>query len=137
MDTFSSSKRSEIMRNVKSKNTSSELLVRKFLFKHGFRFRIHPKTLPGTPDIVLKRYKTIILVHGCFWHGHEDCNKAKLPKTRIKFWSDKIEKNKSRDILTKQKLVELGWRIIEIFQCELKPTNIDSTMKTVIEKIKL
>lgn len=135
MDTFSSNKRSEIMRTIKSKNTSVELLVRKILFSKGFRYRIHKKNLPGKPDIVLKKYRTVIFVHGCFWHGHENCNKAKLPKTRVEFWSDKIQKNKNRDKQTKQKLIELGWKIIEIFQCELKPKNITPTMENVIEKI--
>jgi DNA mismatch endonuclease (patch repair protein) len=134
-DTFSKEKRSQIMRSIKGMNTMPELLVRQFLFKKGFRFSLHRKNLPGTPDIVLRKYKTIIFVNGCFWHGHLDCSKSSLPKTRIQFWHDKIARNREKDIINEKKLIDLGWNVITVFQCELKNKNIEDTMSNVILSI--
>jgi DNA mismatch endonuclease (patch repair protein) len=135
MDTFSKAKRSDIMSKVRSSHTKPELLVRKYLFKKGFRFSLHRKNLPGTPDIVLRKYKTVIFVNGCFWHGHINCSKSSLPKTRIEFWKNKIERNTERDILNTQKLICFGWQVITIYQCELKLRDIDQTMSKVLMKL--
>jgi DNA mismatch endonuclease (patch repair protein) len=108
------------MSRIKGKNTKPELLVRKFLFSKGFRFRLHDPKLPGKPDIILPKYKTVIFVNGCFWHGHEDCRKATLPKTRTEWWKEKIEKNKINDAKANRALIYAGWEVIIIWQCDLK-----------------
>src|SRR5205085_9578113 len=97
-------------------------LVRKYLFSKGFRYRLHDKKLPGRPDIVLKKYKTAILINGCFWHGHAGCRYFVIPKTRTEWWLEKISKNISNDNINSEKLIEAGWRIITIWECELKPS---------------
>lgn len=112
--------RSYNMSQIRSKNTKPELIVRKFLFKNGFRYRIHSKGLPGKPDIVLPKYKTVIFVNGCFWHGHDKCKYYVKPKTRNKYWLNKIEMNKKRDIENIIKLENEGWRIQIIWECQLK-----------------
>ena len=117
-DIFSQTKRSDIMSKISSKDTKPEILVRKFLFSKGFRYRINVKTLPGKPDIVLPKYKTIIFVNGCFWHGH-NCKKGKLPSSNTDFWKEKISNNKSRDAKNSDLLVKLGWKVIIIWQCEI------------------
>lgn len=123
------------MRSIKGANTTPELLVRKYLFKKGYRFSIHKKNLPGKPDIVLRKYKTVIFIHGCFWHGHADCNKSSLPKTETQFWQEKIEKNKLRDQKNIEQLKNLGWKVLIIYQCELKNKNIESSMERVISEL--
>lgn len=125
-DIFSSQKRSDIMSKISGKNTKPEILVRKFLFSKGFRYRINVKTLPGKPDIVLPKYKTIIFVNGCFWHGH-NCKKGKLPSSNTDFWKEKISNNKSRDAKNSDLLVKLGWKVIIIWQCEI--SKIDNRIK--------
>lgn len=113
--------RSHNMRQIKGKNTKPETLVRKFLHVNGFRYRLHDKKLPGKPDIVLPKYKTIIMVHGCFWHGHEGCKYFVIPKTRTQWWVDKINRNKEKDMESKTELQKKGWKIITVWECELKP----------------
>ena len=112
--------RSYNMSRIKSKDTKPEILVRKFLFSKGFRYKLHDKSLPGKPDIVLPKYKTVIFVHGCFWHGHKGCKYAKLPETRKSFWYEKIRRNMELDSINKKTLRKRGWTIIEIWQCQLK-----------------
>ncbi|MGK0270605.1 MAG: DNA mismatch endonuclease (patch repair protein) [Cocleimonas sp.] len=119
MDVHSKAVRSKNMRAIKSKNTKPELFVRQLLHSLGFRFRLHARKLPGTPDIVLKKYNAVIFVHGCFWHGH-DCHLFVLPKTRTEFWSKKINDNKRRDKLACEKLISNGWRVLYIWECALK-----------------
>lgn len=109
------------MAAVKGKDTKPEMLVRRFLHGRGFRYGLHNKNLPGSPDIVLRRFKTVIFVHGCFWHGHEDCKYYRLPKSNIEFWQTKIDRNRTRDKRDIQALHELGWRVIVIWECQLKP----------------
>ena len=121
-DIFSSQKRSDIMSKIGGKNTKPEILVRKFLFSKGFRYRINVKTLPGKPDIVLPKYKTVIFINGCFWHGH-NCKKGKLPSSNIDFWKEKISNNKSRDDKNSDLLIKLGWKVIIIWQCEISNVN--------------
>ena len=135
-DIFSSQKRSDIMSKISGKNTKPEILVRKFLFSKGFRYRINVKTLPGKPDIVLPKYKTIIFVNGCFWHGH-NCKKGKLPSSNTDFWKEKISNNKSRDDKNSDLLVKLGWKVIIIWQCEIsKIDNRTKILNKLLEDIK-
>ena len=114
------------MSKIGGKNTKPEILVRKFLFSKGFRYRINVKTLPGKPDIVLPKYKTVIFVNGCFWHGH-NCKKGKLPSSNIDFWRGKISNNKLRDDKNSDLLIKLGWKVIIIWQCEI--SKIDNRIK--------
>lgn len=116
------------MSHVRSKNTKPEIIVRRFLFSHGFRFRVHVSDLPGKPDIVLRKYKTVIFVNGCFWHGHENCRIYSFPKTNIEFWKKKIERNKERDLKERIQLRIMGWHVILIWECQLKPKKRDMTL---------
>lgn len=127
-DVHSKEVRSFNMSRINSKNTKPEMLVRKFLFSKGFRYRLHDKRLPGKPDIVLPKYKTIIFIHGCFWHGHEGCRYFVVPKTRTDWWLNKIENNKLNDLQSVRTLVANGWRTIVIWECELKPKDRESTL---------
>jgi len=106
------------MAAIKSKNTKPEVKLRSLLHKNGFRFRLHQKNLPGKPDIVLPKYKIAIFVNGCFWHGHDNCKHFRLPKTRTEWWSEKIGATKIRDKQKSSKLIELGWTVITVWQCE-------------------
>lgn len=120
MDVLSREKRSQIMASVKSSDTKPEMLVRRYLHAHGFRYGLHNRKLPGSPDIVLRKYKTVIFINGCFWHGHEGCKYYRLPKSNIEFWQTKIERNRQRDIETVKALKTKGWRVITIWECELR-----------------
>lgn len=135
-DVHDNKARSYNMSQIRSTNTKPELIVREYLFKEGFRYRLYDKNLPGKPDIVLPKYKTAIYVHGCFWHGHEGCKYFKIPKTRTEWWKSKIEKNKIRDNNNKIKLSLEGWNVIEIYECELKSTKKKETLTRLIEHIK-
>jgi len=115
-----SEQRSRNMSAIKSKNTKPEIAVRKLLHSMGYRFRLHRKDLPGSPDIVLPKYKTVIFVHGCFWHRHENCKYASTPKTRKEFWEKKFRENINRDNLNQANLSLKGWKIIIIWECQLK-----------------
>jgi DNA mismatch endonuclease (patch repair protein) len=119
-DIYSKRKRSQIMSKISGHETKPEILIRKYLFSLGFRFRKNVKSLPGKPDIVLPKYKTVIFVHGCFWHGHMECKASTLPTTNVRFWKDKIKGNIDRDLRNKKKLKKLGWKVIIIWQCKLK-----------------
>lgn len=124
------------MSRISGKETNPEILVRKFLFSKGFRFRKNVKKLPGKPDIVLPKYKVIIFVHGCFWHGHT-CKRGAPPKTNQNFWQEKIGKNVERDIHNILELRESGWNVIVIWQCEIKNKTIrDSRLNKLIEEVK-
>jgi len=127
--------RSYNMSQIKAKNTKPELVVRKFLFANGFRYRLNQKDLPGKPDIVLKKYKTAIFVNGCFWHGHKGCKYFVLPKTRTEWWLQKIKGTQKRDRKAEIELNILGWRVITIWECELKPKKKDETLKNLISKL--
>ena len=119
-DVMTSGQRSALMRGVRTKNTAPEIRLRRSLHAAGFRFRLHRCDLPGTPDIVLPRYRMCIFVHGCFWHGHEDCPKASLPKTRREFWAGKILRNRQRDSEARTALEESGWRVAVVWECRMK-----------------
>jgi len=120
------------MSQVRSKDTKPELIVRKFLHTHGFRYRLHVKDLPGKPDIVLPKYKTVIFIHGCFWHGHKHCKYATLPKTRTQWWLNKIDRNISNDKKAILALKKEGWKIITIWGCELRGDKLDKTLNALI-----
>ena len=125
-----SERRSRNMSAIKSKNTKPEIAVRKLLHSMGYRFRLHRKDLPGSPDIVLPKYKTVIFVHGCFWHRHENCKYASNPKTRVEFWNKKFKDNIVRDIKNQEKLKSLGLKSKIIWECETK--NIDKLREKLI-----
>ncbi|QXW43765.1 very short patch repair endonuclease [Pseudomonas amygdali] len=127
MDIVDSATRSRMMSGIRGKNTRPELLVRKFLHTHGFRFRLHRKDLPGNPDIVLPKLKTCIFVHGCFWHRHPGCRYATMPKTRPEFWAEKFSKNVARDAKSILALRQLGWRTIIIWECQLKAPELTTS----------
>jgi len=135
-DRISREARSRNMANVKSKNTKPEMLIRKYLFSQGFRFRLHDKMLPGKPDIILPKYKTVIFVNGCFWHGHSNCKYFTIPKTRSEWWMEKINKNINNDSTAEIKLQELGWKVVKVWGCELKKSNIDHTLSGLLKQIK-
>lgn len=124
MDTLSPSDRSLRMAKVKSKGTKPEMVVRRLLFSMGFRYRLHDRSLPGRPDIIFKGKKKVIFVHGCFWHRHDGCPLARLPKSRLDFWIPKLEGNRERDIRTLLQLRSLGWDVLVIWECELKDLNL-------------
>ena len=135
MDVHSPKVRSYNMSRIRSKDTKPEILVRKFLHSKGFRFRLHDKKLPGKPDIVLPKYKTVIFVHGCFWHGHEGCRFFVVPKTRTEWWLKKINTNRKKDHETKAKLIQDKWNIITIFECEIKADLKDYTLLSLITRL--
>jgi DNA mismatch endonuclease (patch repair protein) len=134
-DVHSKETRSYNMSRIRSKDTKPELLVRKFLHKNGFRYRLHVKDMPGKPDIVLPKYKTVIFIHGCFWHGHEGCKYYVVPKTRTEWWLNKIQKNSANDIKAEALLKTSGWRIIKLWECELKKTCIDTSFSNLLATI--
>jgi DNA mismatch endonuclease (patch repair protein) len=119
------------MSQIRGKNTKPELVVRKFLYRNGFRYRLHDKKLPGKPDIVLTRLKTVIFVHGCFWHGHENCKYFTIPKTRSEWWTNKINRNIKVDYENYSKLKEKGWDVLIIFECELRSSKKDETLNNL------
>lgn len=128
--------RSFNMSQIKGKNTKPEILVRKFLFRNGFRYRLNDKKLPGKPDIVLKKYNTVIFVDGCFWHGHKGCKYYVIPKTRTDFWLKKIETNITNDKKKRLQLKKMGWKIINLWECDLSKNKSEKTFKKLIENLK-
>ncbi len=134
-DVHSKEVRSYNMSQVKGKDTKPELLVRRFLFANGLRYRLYDKKLSGKPDIVLPKYKTVIFIHGCFWHGHENCKYSILPKTRTEFWSDKIEGNKKRDKANIEQLKSKGWNVLIVYGCDLKGDKQEQTLKNILNSI--
>ena len=123
------------MSQVKARDTKPELIVRRFLFSNKLRYRLYDKKLQGKPDIVLRKYKTIIFIHGCFWHGHENCKYSALPKTRTEFWSDKIESNKNRDKKNIDQLKSDGWNVLIIYECEVKKGKQEHTLNNILSNI--
>jgi DNA mismatch endonuclease (patch repair protein) len=124
MDIFNKEKRSAIMRRVRSSNTNPEIRVRKILHRLGYRFRLHRRELPGTPDIVLPAHESVILVHGCFWHRHDGCRDASMPNTRIDFWKKKFTENVLRDCKKTAALRALGWNVLIVWECELRDEGV-------------
>lgn len=126
MDIWSKKKRSAVMAKIKSRDTKPEWIVRRYLFSRGYRYRKNVKGLPGTPDIVLRKYGIVIFIHGCFWHGHEV--DGTMPKTNREFWKNKIERNKLRDECNKKKLQQMGWSVMTVWECQLKPAVRQQTL---------
>ena len=135
-DVHSREIRSYNMSRIRSKDTKPEMLVRKFLFAQGYRYRLHEKRLPGRPDLVLPKYKTVILINGCFWHGHTACKYFVLPKTRPEWWLSKILTNRTRDSDSEHLLKELGWKVIIIWECQLKKGFLEDTMERCVVELK-
>ncbi len=127
--------RSYNMAQIKGKNTKPEILVRKFLFSNGYRYRKNDKRYPGTPDIILPKYKTVVFVNGCFWHKHEGCKYFVWPKNNAAFWEEKINRNKNRDERNYESLRIAGWKVIVIWECELKPDRREKTLNMLIESL--
>lgn len=123
------------MSRIKGRNTKPEELVRKYLFSKGFRYRKNDKRLPGSPDIVLPKYKTCIFVNGCFWHGHKGCKYFVWPQNNAEFWKTKIETNVERDRRKETALAELGWNVVVIWECQLKPAVRDETLKSLYKRL--
>ncbi len=135
-DTHSPEQRSYNMSRIRSKNTKPEELVRKYLFSQGFRYRKNDSRLPGKPDIVLPKYRTVIFVNGCFWHGHEGCRLFVWPKSNQDYWKEKISRNISRDHKNHQLLEEQGWRVIDVWECQLKTSSRETTLEALAHRIK-
>ena len=134
-DTVSKEKRSEIMSHVTGKETKPEIIVRKYLFARGLRYRKYVKRLPGTPDIVFPKYKTAVFVNGCFWHGHKGCRYSHLPSTNFEYWEKKIADNIERDERKKRELEGLGYRVLIIWQCQLKSNTKIETLEALYHNI--
>lgn len=131
MDKISPQQRHNNMASIHAKNTKPEIIVRKYLWRHGFRYRLNNPRLPGHPDIVLRNYRTCIFVNGCFWHGHDGCKYFRMPKTNVDFWTKKIKRNKERDREEQQQLAKMGWHCITVWECELKPQVKDKTLQSL------
>lgn len=123
------------MSRIRGKDTKPEMLVRKYLHAHGLRYRLHSPGLPGKPDVVLPKYKTVVFVHGCFWHRHEGCRYFVVPKTRTEFWMNKIGRNVANDEKQQAALIAAGWRVLTIWECELKPTVRDKNLASLLANI--
>ncbi len=135
MDVHDPETRSYNMSQIRGKNTRPELIVRRYLHGLGFRYRLHDNNLPGSPDIVLPKHKVAIQIRGCFWHGHENCKYFKLPATRKEWWLEKIQKTKQRDIDGDRRISEMGWNLIEIWECELKKAVLKTTLESLPGRI--
>lgn len=135
-DVHSKEIRSKNMAAIKGRDTGPEMLVRRFLHANGFRYRLYDKKLPGKPDIVLPKYKTVIFIHGCFWHGHKNCRYFVVPKTRTDWWLNKINGNIANDKKVRSALKKDGWKIITIWECKLKPKCVSSTLRKLVHQIR-
>ena len=135
-DVHTPEQRSYNMSRIRNKNTKPEELVRKYLFSKGFRYRKNDSRLPGKPDIVLPKYKTVIFVNGCFWHGHEDCRYFVWPQNNADFWKNKISGNIQRDRQNRQVLADQGWHIIDIWECELKKNKVNETLSKLVHELR-
>ena len=131
MDKLTKEQRHRCMASIRGKDTKPEKLVRSSLFSRGFRYRLNNPRLPGHPDIVLRKYRTVIFVNGCFWHGHEGCKYYVVPKSNTEFWTSKIERNRARDIEEQHKLAAMGWHCITVWECQLKPAIRDNTLESL------
>ena len=130
-DTLSKTERSERMSRIRGKNSVAEMRLRRLIHGMGFRYRLHVKTLPGTPDLVFPSRMAVIFMHGCFWHRHQDCRLARMPKSRVAFWREKLEANKRRDEENVRQLNELGWRVLVIWECQMKEKDLNEVSNMV------
>lgn len=135
VDKFSKETRSYVMSQVKGKDTKPEILVRKYLFSKGLRFRKNDKRYPGTPDIVLPKYRTVVFVNGCFWHFHEGCKYASIPKSNVDFWEKKLFRNRERDKHNQKELESMGWTVITVWECKLKKDKLEQTLEELYKQI--
>ncbi len=131
MDKLTTQQRHANMSAIHGKDTKPEMIVRKWLWRHGFRYRLNHPRLPGHPDIVMRKYRTCIFVNGCFWHGHEGCKYYTVPKTNTEFWVNKVKRNQERDHRVALELAKMGWHYITIWECELKPRKRESTLQSL------
>ena len=135
-DVHSKETRSYNMSRIKGKDTKPEMLVRKYLFSKGLRYKLHDKTLPGKPDMVFPKYKTVLFIHGCFWHGHEGCKYYVVPKTKTEWWINKINGNIKKDTDSIARLQQLGWKVVIVWECELKPGKVNGTLQNLMKTFK-
>lgn len=134
-DTHSPAIRSYNMSRIRAKDTKPEIIVRKFLYSLGYRYRLHVKHLPGTPDVVLPKYRTLIFVHGCFWHGHKGCKKFVMPQSRQDYWIEKILNNVMKDKLYRKELKKMGWTVYTVWECQLQKSKANKTLSQLASKI--
>lgn len=135
-DIITPEQRSRNMAAIKGKDTKPEMVVRKYLFSRGLRYRVNDRKLPGAPDIVLKKYKTVVFVDGCFWHGHEGCKYFRLPKSNVDYWRHKIAMNIARDYAISVDLKLIGWKVLRIWECEIKTKGQrDETLRNLYARI--
>lgn len=136
MDTVTPEKRSFIMSRIRGCDTKPEELVRKSLFALGYRFRKNDKRYPGKPDVLLPKYRTAVFVNGCFWHGHQDCRLYVVPKSNVDFWKEKVARNAARDAATNEKLEEMGWHVLTVWECQLKKKVLPQTIEALDQAIR-
>ena len=135
-DIMTPEQRHRCMAAVKGKDTKPEMIVRRYLHSLGYRYGLHNKKLPGSPDLVIRKYKTVIFIHGCFWHGHEGCKYSRLPKTNESFWKEKISVNRKRDEQSKEQLEKSGWTVLTVWECDLKNRELrEKTLENLREKL--
>ena len=134
-DVHTPKQRSFNMSRIKGKDTKPEMPVRRFLHGHGYRYKLHTKTLPGKPDLVLPKYNTVIFIHGCFWHGHGNCRYFVVPKTRTQWWLAKINANTANDKKQQTALRKAGWKVITLWECDLKPKQLEKTLQKLIARL--
>jgi DNA mismatch endonuclease (patch repair protein) len=131
MDRLDPQTRSRLMSTIRSKDTKPEMAVRSYLHARGLRYRLHDRALPGKPDLVFKSRGVAVFVHGCFWHGHENCRRARLPETTTEYWISKISGNRKRDRLVAGRLRRLGWRVLTVWECQLKPARLEKLYQAI------
>jgi len=131
VDTLSEQERSERMSRIRGRDSVSEMRLRRMIHGMGFRYRLHVRSLPGTPDLVFPSRKAVIFMHGCFWHRHEDCRLARMPKSRVDFWREKLEGNMRRDEENRRRLNEMGWRVLVVWECQMKARDLESVAQSV------
>lgn len=134
-DRLTPSQRHYNMSRIRGKNTKPEMLVRQYLWSHGYRYRLNCRNLPGKPDIVLGKYRTCIFINGCFWHGHQGCRYYTIPKSNTEFWKNKVKRNRERDGEVLRKLVNSGWHCITIWECELKLDRRRQTLESLLDEL--
>lgn len=132
MDRLTPEARSRLMSRIRGKDTKPEMVVRSYLYARGLRYRLHDRSLPGKPDLVFKSRKTVVFVHGCFWHGHKGCKKARIPKTREEFWRAKIEGNAARDRRSIRKLRSLGWHVHIVWECQISEKRLGRLCRQIL-----
>lgn len=123
------------MSQIRGKNTKPEMIVRHFLHASGLRYKLHDKTLPGKPDLVFPKFKTVVNINGCFWHGHEGCKYYVVPKSRMDYWVSKLTGNINKDKINNEKLIQMGWKVITVWECELKKDKVSANLNTLFTKI--